>query len=106
MRWHELRQPGDECLTSPGLQHQLLRRLDAAYTGTPTLAQINNAFRPRIPRYDMYEHEQERLGVTASLQFAPSDATSLSLDALYAKFDAERDEIFLEAPVFSTAGNA
>ena len=82
--------------------------LDPAYpvaTG-PTLAQINAAFRPRIPRYDKYEHEQQRLGVTAALQFAPSDSTSFSFDALYAKFEAERDEIFLESPNFSTAGNA
>jgi iron complex outermembrane recepter protein len=80
--------------------------LDAAYTGTATLDQINDAFRPRIPRYDQYFHEQERIGVTGALQFAPSDATTISLDVLYAKFDAERQEIFLEAPVFSTAGNA
>jgi TonB-dependent receptor len=80
--------------------------LDPTYTGTATLAEINNAFRPRIPRYDQYFHEQERLGVTGSLQFAPSDATTLSLDVLYAKFDAERTEIFLETPIFSTAGNA
>jgi TonB-dependent receptor len=78
--------------------------LDPTYTGTATLAQLNNAFRPRIPRYDLYEHEQERLGVTASLQFAPSDATSFNLDALYAKFDAKRSEIFLESHVFSTGG--
>ena len=62
-----------------------------ADTGTATLAQINTAFRPRIPRYDQYEHEQERLGVTGSLQFAPSDATTFNLDVLYAKFDAERE---------------
>src|SRR5690349_12186726 len=80
--------------------------LDPAYVGTPTLAQINGAFRPRIPRYDKYEHEQERLGITAALQYMPSDATKFTLDALYAKFDAERDEMFLEAPVFSTTGAA
>jgi TonB-dependent receptor len=78
--------------------------LDANYTGTPTIEEIQASFRPRIPRYDKYEHEQSRLGVTASLQFAPSDATAINLDLLYAKFDAERDEIFLEAPVFSTGG--
>jgi iron complex outermembrane recepter protein len=78
--------------------------LDPTYTGTPTLAQINAAFRPRIPRYDKYEHEQNRLGVTAALQYAPSDATSFALDLLYAKFDAERNEMFLESPVFSTTG--
>jgi len=70
----------------------------------PTLAQIRAAFVPRIPRYDRYEHDQQRLGITAALQFAPSDATSFNLDALYSKFDATRDEIFLEAPAFSTGG--
>ena len=64
-------------------------RCDPAYVGTPTLAQINAAFRPRIPRYDQYEHEQERLGVTAALQFAPSESTTFSLDVLYAQFDAD-----------------
>ncbi|HET9475516.1 MAG TPA: TonB-dependent receptor plug domain-containing protein, partial [Steroidobacteraceae bacterium] len=54
--------------------------LDPAYAGTPTLAQINAAFRPRIPRYDKYEHAQERLGITAALQFAPSENTSITLD--------------------------
>ena len=59
------------------------------------------AFVPRIPRYDIYQHEQERLGLTSSLQWAPTDRTTISLDALYARFDAERNEIFLEAPGFS-----
>src|SRR5688572_12597542 len=35
----------------------------------PTLTQLNAAFRPRIPRYDKYEHEQERVGITGALQF-------------------------------------
>jgi TonB-dependent receptor len=69
-----------------------------------TLDELNAAFRPRIPRYDKYEHEQERLGVTASLQFAPSDSTSFTLDALYAQFDANRSEIFLQSHVFSSGG--
>jgi iron complex outermembrane recepter protein len=82
--------------------------LGAGYdvANSPTLAQINAAFRPRIPRYDKYSHDQERLGVTASLQFRPTEVTDISLDALYSKFDAEREELFLEAPVFSTNGAA
>lgn len=76
----------------------------ASSGSTATLAQINSAFRPRLPRYDKYLHDQERLGVTGSLQFAPSDATSLSFDVLYSQFDANRTEIFLQAPVFSTSG--
>ena len=75
-----------------------------ADTTKPTLAQIRAAFVPRIPRFDQYKHDQERLGITAALQFAPSDATTFNLDALYSKFDATREEIFLEAPAFSTGG--
>jgi len=74
--------------------------------GAPTLAQLNAAFRPRIPRYDIYQHEQERTGITGSLQWQVADSTLLTLDALFARFDAERNEIFLEAPVFSTNGAA
>lgn len=59
------------------------------------------AFVPRIPRYDIYKHDQERLGLTGSLQWAPTDRTQITLDALHAKFEAQRDEIFLEAPGFS-----
>ncbi len=80
--------------------------LDPAYAGSPTLAEINGAFRPRIPRYDKYAHQQERLGITAALQFAPSENTTFTLDILYSEFDAERDEMFLETPVFSTTGAA
>lgn len=74
--------------------------------GAPTLAQLNNAFRPRIPRYDIYEHEQERLGITGSLQWQVADNTLISLDGMFANFKAERSEIFLEAPVFSATGTA
>ncbi|HEX5050106.1 MAG TPA: TonB-dependent receptor [Gammaproteobacteria bacterium] len=80
--------------------------LDPGYAGSATLAQLNAAFRPRIPRYDLYEHDQDRLGVTGSLQWRPGDNTSISFDTMYAKFDAERRETFLEAPVFSTNGAA
>ena len=77
--------------------------LAPGYTG-PTLSQLNAAFHPRIPRYDMYENEQERLGITGSLQFAPSDSTAINFDALYSKLDGTRIEQFLQAPVFSAAG--
>ncbi|REN07940.1 TonB-dependent receptor, partial [Mycobacterium tuberculosis] len=47
------------------------------------------------------EHEQKRLGVTGTLQWKPSDATEFSLDALYSKIDATRDEHYIEAISFS-----
>lgn len=74
--------------------------LAPGYTGN--INAINAAFKPRIPRYDAYEHKQDRLGVTGALQFAPTDTTSINLDLLYAEFNAERSEIFLEVPNFST----
>ena len=79
--------------------------LAPGYAGTASAAQINASFVPRIPRYDYYEHEQDRLGVTASLQFAPTDRTAINVDLLYAEFNAERSEIFLEVPNFSSGAN-
>jgi TonB-dependent receptor len=69
-----------------------------------TLADINAAFHPRIPRYDIYGHTQDRLGATLSLQFRPTDRTDITLDLLYADHNATRTESFLEAPVFSASG--
>ncbi len=77
----------------------------AENTANYTLQELNAAFVPRIPRYDYYEHKQDRLGVTGSLQWAPSDRFQLNLDTAYAEFNAERDEIFLEIPNFSAAAN-
>jgi TonB-dependent receptor len=66
-----------------------------------TLAEANAAFHPRIPRYGRLTHEQERLGLTTSLQWQPNDANLFNLDVLYSDFDAKRDENFLEAFSFS-----
>lgn len=63
-----------------------------------------NAFTPRLPRYGILEHDQERLGVTAALQWRPSDRTEISFDLLYADFSATRFEHFLQAPDFSAGG--
>jgi TonB-dependent receptor len=63
-----------------------------------------SAFHPRIPRYGVLGHEQERLGITGSLQFEPSEYTRVNIDGLYAAFDATRSENFLEALSFSRSG--
>jgi len=67
-------------------------------------ARLPTTFHPRIPRYGVMEHEQERLGVTAALQFKPGERTQLGLDLLYAKFDATRTENFLNGLSFSRTG--
>ncbi len=58
-------------------------------------------YHPRFPRYVQMEHEQKRLGVTGTLQWKPTDATEISLDTLYSKIDAKRDEHYIEAISFS-----
>ena len=60
-------------------------------------ARSADVFAPRFPRYTLMEHDQKRLGVTASLQFRPTDSTEINFDALYSKIDAERDEKYIEA---------
>lgn len=56
----------------------------------------STVYHPRIPRYGRLSHEQERLGITGSLQFQPSERTVISLDGLFSQFEATRDEEFLE----------
>ena len=62
----------------------------------PELEAINNAFRPRLPRYDSYTHDMDRLGLSSSFQFRPDEDTKIDLDILYAKTDATRNEVFLQ----------
>lgn len=64
-----------------------------------------NAFHPRLPRYGVLEHSQERLGVTTSLQWQAAERTRFTFDMLYSKFDATRAENFLQAQSFSRAAN-
>ena len=54
------------------------------------------AFHPRIPRYGEVFHGRERLGVTGSVQWAPSDATKVSIDGLYSRFKEKREEKWAE----------
>jgi TonB-dependent receptor len=77
----------------------------AAASTLPTGAAQGYAFfHPRIPRYDSYQYETERLGLTGSIQWQPSESTLLSFDALYADFKSERAEQYLEAISFSRSG--
>ena len=65
-----------------------------------------DVYHPRFPRYTLMEHDQQRIGVTTSLQFKPTDRTQFSLDALYSKIDATRDEKYIEAISFSRGGSS
>jgi iron complex outermembrane receptor protein len=69
----------------------------AAYTA----ASNANNFHPRLPRYGRLTHDQDRLGLTGAVQFKVKPGTMLTLDLLYSKLDATRQEDFLEAISFS-----
>lgn len=72
---------------------------------TPAAAgTANNLWHPRIPRYGRLQYDQKRLGVTGSLQWRPTENSTLTLDALLAKFTNDRDETYLEVISFSRSG--
>ena len=62
------------------------------YVPSAACNQAALAFHPRIPRYGEVGHDRERLGLTGSVQWAPSDATKISIDGLYSRFKEIREE--------------
>ncbi|HEY5810749.1 MAG TPA: TonB-dependent receptor [Povalibacter sp.] len=52
-------------------------------------------YHPRIPRLAQFAVENQRLGLTGSLQWRPSDRTELSLDLLYSHHEGLRQESLL-----------
>ena len=59
-------------------------------------AEVADAQHARIPRYGTNELERDRLGLTAGIQWAPSDRTHLTLDGMYASYDTTTDFQTLE----------
>ncbi len=87
VRWAQARFDGVNgvnCFTTPNS--------GGTYVASAGCDRAATAFHPRIPRYGEIAHDRERLGITGSVQFSPSDATKLSIDGLYSKFDAVRAE--------------
>ena len=87
VRWAQARFDsvnGTNCWTTPNS--------GGAYVASPACNQAALSFHPRIPRYGEITHDRKRLGLTASVQWAPTDATKISIDGLYSKFDADRRE--------------
>ncbi|MGR4865102.1 TonB-dependent receptor [Caulobacter sp. LARHSG274] len=76
----------------------------ASAPGAPGLAQLNAALHPRIPRLEVFQNDQRRLGLTGSLQWRPSDRTQAALDVLYSELSSQRREDLLETFTLRTAG--
>ena len=99
--------PANSTATTCGPAAQGVPRL----TGTPAniaaydAARSTANFHPRLPRYGRLTHEQDRVGLTGSVQFRPAQGSLLTFDMLYSKLSATRQEDFLQALSFSrTAG--
>lgn len=56
---------------------------------------VNSAWHARIPRYGQLDFDWKRYGSTASIQFAPSDATTVTFDGLFALFKGSRREAYV-----------
>jgi TonB-dependent receptor len=62
----------------------------------PGCVEVAAAQHPRIPRYGQQVNTGERLGLTAGVQFRPTDKTEVKLDGLYAMYDTRVDLRWLE----------
>ena len=87
VRWSQARfdsVDGTRCFTT--------QNSGGAYVPSAACNDAALAFHPRIPRYGEIAQERERLGVTGSIQWAPSDATKVSIDGLFSRFRETREE--------------
>ena len=99
--------PSNSTATTCGPAAQGVARIGGDATTTDAYTAASNAgnFHPRLPRYGRLSHDQDRLGITTSVQWKPRPGSLITADLLYAKLDATRQEDFLEAISFSrTAG--
>jgi TonB-dependent receptor len=64
---------------------------------------VLSAFYPRIPRYTLGETFEDRLGMTAALQWRPRETTEVNLDLLWSRFNSETESPNIEAWSFSRA---
>ena len=66
------------------------------YVASAACDQAELSFHPRIPRYGEISHDRQRLGVTGSVEWQPSDRTHLEIDGLYSRYHEVRTEKWLE----------
>jgi len=88
--------PGIVGCPSPCSTAQRLLSVNGLTSGTE-YDQVNEAFRPRFARYDLITNHEKRLGLTNSIQWQPDDNTLLTIDTLYANYQMQRQEEYLEA---------
>lgn len=87
VRWAQARfdsVDGTACWTKPNS--------GGTYIPSAACDAVALAFHPRIPRYGLIEHDRKRLGITGSIQWAPTDRTKLSIDGLFSRYNEIREE--------------
>ena len=87
VRWAQARFDsvnGTPCWTTPNR--------GGTYIPSAVCDEVALAFHPRIPRYGEVGHDRERLGLTGSIQFEPTESTRISIDGLYSRFREDREE--------------
>lgn len=91
VRWAQARfdsVDGTPCFSQPNS--------GGSYVASAACNEAALAFHPRIPRYGSVRHDRERLGLTGSIQFEPTDRTKFSVDGLFSRFKETREEKWLE----------
>jgi len=98
--------PITPCITSPVTNRNCnTSETNAANPALTGEAQrLSRALHPRIPRNNHFETDQKRLGITGALQIRPFEGTLITIDAMHAAFEANRDEWEIEAVSFSRNG--
>lgn len=99
VRWAQARfdsVAGTPCFTTTATGTTRASNVGGFYRPNAACDAVALAFHPRIPRYGEVEHRRERLGLTGSIQWQPSDATKVSIDGLYSRFKADREENWAE----------
>ncbi|WP_369060296.1 TonB-dependent receptor [Caulobacter sp. 73W] len=64
---------------------------------------VLRAYYPRIPRYTFGTFDEDRLGVTSSIQWRPTERTEVAVDFLWSRFNQEAESPNIEAISFSRA---
>jgi TonB-dependent receptor len=95
VRWAQARFDsvnGAGCFTTTATGTTRASNSGGFYRPSAACDAVGLAFHPRIPRYGEVRHDKERLGLTGSVQFAPTERTKISIDGLYSRFKATREE--------------
>lgn len=99
VRWAQARFDsvnGTPCFYNSNTGTTPVQNAGGFYRPSAACDQAALAFHPRIPRYGEVFHGRERLGITGSVQWSPSDATRVSIDGLYSRFKEKREEQWAE----------